>query len=275
MQHKSKEGQTVYQGLGSRKILVAEDVEFNQYIARQILESWGVEVSLANNGVEVLEKLKDSQFDCILMDIQMPLMDGLETAENIRRLKDPAKASIPIIAVTANILKGDREKYLGVGMTDVLSKPIQESSLYAVISKALSIAGQTESATNPPGTFQVPSPEESGERLYDLSLVESLSGGDKTFIKKMVALFIETIPSNINALKQALQKQDWEQVSKMAHKLKSSVDSMGIKTLRNEIREVESKAKKMESLETIPALVEKVDQTLVHCMVQLQDELAP
>src|SRR5580658_4205154 len=111
-----------FHSLGYRKVLLAEDVEFNQYIARQMLESWGFEVTVANNGIEVLKCMEEENFDCILMDIQMPEMGGIETAQIIRNLKIPAKANIPIIAVTANALKGDCEKYLAAGMTDFLPK---------------------------------------------------------------------------------------------------------------------------------------------------------
>jgi hypothetical protein len=91
-----------YKSLGPRKVLVAEDVELNQYLARHILESWDFEVVIANNGREALEALEQSSFDCILMDVQMPEMDGIEATQHIRKLPDPVKANIPIIALTAN-----------------------------------------------------------------------------------------------------------------------------------------------------------------------------
>ncbi len=83
-------------------------------------------------------------------------------------------------------------------------------------------------------------------------MVQSVSGGDEGFIKKMVALFIETVPQNMQELKNALEAENWEQVGKTAHKLKSTIDSMGIKSIRQEIRTVESNAKQMESLAEIP-----------------------
>jgi HPt (histidine-containing phosphotransfer) domain-containing protein len=110
-------------------------------------------------------------------------------------------------------------------------------------------------------------------RLYDLTMVQSVSGGDEGFIRKMVALFIETVPQNMQDLKNALQAENWEQVGKTAHKLKSTIDSMGIKSIRQEIRTVESNAKQMESLAEIPSLVTMIDNVINECIGQLQAEV--
>jgi CheY-like chemotaxis protein len=263
-----------YQSLGCKKILLAEDVAFNQYIARQMLESWGFEVTLANNGVEVLGHLQKSAFDCILMDIQMPEMDGIEAAKRIRKLPDVSKSSIPIIAVTANALKGDCEKYMAAGMTDFLAKPLAESKLFMVISKNLSrkpkepMTEKKEDCGKEPAAQQQPV-----EPLYDLSMVRSVSGGDEHFIKKMVALFIETVPPNVAELNKAMKNEDWDQVAKMAHKLKSTVDSMGIKSLKTDIRTVEANAKIKESLQAIPVLVYKIETIINSCIEQLQADI--
>ena len=110
-------------------------------------------------------------------------------------------------------------------------------------------------------------------RLYDLTMVQSVSGGDEGFIRKMVALFIETVPQNMQDLKDALQAENWEQVGKTAHKLKSTIDSMGIKSIRQEIRTVESNAKQLESLAEIPSLVTMIDNVITECIGQLQAEV--
>jgi hypothetical protein len=110
-------------------------------------------------------------------------------------------------------------------------------------------------------------------RLYDLTMVQSVSGGDEGFIKKMVALFIETVPQNLQDLKNALQAENWEQVGKTAHKLKSTIDSMGIKSIRQEIRDVEANSKTLESLQEIPALVATIDNVIKECIGQLQAEV--
>jgi len=285
-----------YKSLGHRKVLVAEDVELNQFLARHILESWDFEVVIANNGREAIEALGETSFDCILMDVQMPEMDGIEATHHIRSMPDPVKASIPIIALTANALKGDSEKYLAAGMTDYLAKPFDEERLFRVISRNLSPTDTPVSTSAPTGGHSpAPTPGHAGSaapvtskidlplintttmsadsRLYDLTMVQSVSGGDEGFIKKMVALFIETVPQNVQDLKKALQEENWEQVGKTAHKLKSTIDSMGIKSIRREIREVEANAKQLESLQTIPSLVATIDTVIKECIGQLQAEV--
>ena len=111
------------------------------------------------------------------------------------------------------------------------------------------------------------------EKLYDLSMVQSVSGGDEGFIKKMVALFIETVPQNLQELSNATDAENWDQVGKTAHKLKSTVDSMGIKSIRQEIRTVEANAKQRQSLQEVPPLVEKIASVIHECISQLQAEI--
>jgi CheY-like chemotaxis protein len=274
-----------FKSLGHRKVLVAEDVELNQFLARHILESWDFEVVIAGNGLEAIQWLGKEAFDCILMDVQMPEMDGIEATHHIRGLSDPVKANIPIIALTANALKGDSEKYLAAGMTDYLAKPFDEERLFRVISRNLARIAAAPAPAPPTTTSSHDHKQDitlnnnntnmssDNPRLYDLTMVQSVSGGDEGFIKKMVALFIETVPQNMQDLKNALQAENWEQVGKTAHKLKSTIDSMGIKSIRQEIRAVESNAKQMESLTEIPALVTTIDNVIRECIGQLQAEV--
>jgi hypothetical protein len=271
-----------FKSLGHRRVLVAEDVELNQYLARHILESWDFKVTIVSNGREAVEQLQAEAFDCILMDVQMPEMDGMEATRHIRQLENPEKANIPIIALTANALKGDSERYLAAGMNDYLSKPFDEAKLFRVISRNLTepaapanpsngVANPTLSEKNIPlknHTSMLPA-----NKLYDLSMVQSVSGGDEGFIKKMVALFIETVPGNLDELVKAMQSENWDQVAKTAHKLKSTVDSMGIKSIRQEIRTVEADAKAKTKLEEIPALVDKIGSVIHECINQLQAEI--
>jgi len=267
-----------YKSLGHRKVLVAEDVELNQYLARHILESWDFEVVIVNNGREALEAMESSSFDCILMDVQMPEMDGIEATQRIRKLPDPVKANIPIIALTANALKGDSEKYLAAGMTDYLAKPFDEARLFRVISRNLNRLKDpvgSPASIAPAYTFNINNSNmiPGNTRLYDLSMVQSVSGGDENFIRKMVALFIETVPQNMQDLKNALQQENWDQVGKTAHKLKSTIDSMGIKSIRQEIRTVEANARAKESLDQVAPLVATIDNVIKECIDQLQSEV--
>ena len=264
-----------YNSLGNCKVLVAEDVELNQFLARHIMESWGFEVVIADNGKKAVDALLQKDFDLILMDIQMPEMDGMEATQQIRKMEDPKKAAIPIIALTANALKGDSEKYMEAGMNDYLSKPFTEENLFTVIKRNLkSVTIMSNNIEN--GSAGQPSAHGSGntEPLYDLTMVRSVSGGDESFIKKMVQLFVETVPPGVTDLQEATKLQQWEKVGKVAHKLKSTLDSMGIKSLKDEIRAIETNGKHQQQTETIAPLVEKVTEIVDNCIRQLKADFS-
>ncbi len=249
--------------LYGKTILVAEDVEMNQHLIRHILESSGAKVVIVRNGAEALEQVKKQIFDCVLMDVQMPEMDGVQATVKIRNLEDPLISTIPIIAITANCQEEDLLKYEEAGMDDYLAKPIVEAHLLDTI-----LSNSGPSNTNNGGGF--PS---SDNKLYDLTMIQSVSGGDKAFIKKMILLFIETVPQNVQELVDSAERKNWEQVSKMAHKLKSTIDSMGIRTIHDQIRSVEMNAKNQEHLELIPNMVQQIESVVAVCIQQLRREV--
>jgi CheY-like chemotaxis protein/HPt (histidine-containing phosphotransfer) domain-containing protein len=248
--------------LSGKTILVAEDVEMNQHLIRHILESSGALVVIARNGAEALQLVQNQTFDCVIMDVQMPEMDGLQATEQIRRLEDPLLSKIPIIALTANSQQEDLLKYEQAGMDDFLAKPIVEEHLIDAI---LSNSSPRENGSG--------LDDSNGHTLYDLAMIQSVSGGDSAFIKKMILLFIETVPQNVQELVDATGKKNWEQVSKMAHKLKSTIDSMGIRSLHDQIRAVEMNAKKLEHLERMPDMVQQVESVVSVCIQQLYREV--
>jgi PAS domain S-box-containing protein len=261
--------QVNYSGLGRRRVLVAEDVELNQFIAKQIMESWGFDVTLVSDGKQAVEKATNYHYDLILMDIQMPEMDGLTATAGIRALQDVVKAKVPIIALTANVLKHDANRYLASGMNDHISKPFTEASLFKVVAKHISAQALKE----PPAIPKILMPEVASEKLYDLTMIRSISGGDEEFVQNMILLFNETVPETLNDLNKYFDTANWEMVSKMAHKLKSTVDSMGIRSIHQDIKALELQSKKQENLSELPARLEKVNNVVNATMEQLKVEL--
>jgi len=249
--------------LSGKTILVAEDVEMNQHLIRQILESGGAQVVIVRNGVEALERVKKQPFDCIIMDVQMPEMDGIQATVQIRQLEDPLLSAIPIIALTANCREEDLLKYEQAGMDDYLAKPIVEAQLLdAILSNA---KDRQQSVAD--------DRQHNDHKLYDLSMIRSISGGDSGFVKKMILLFVETVPQNVQEMVDATGQKNWEQVSKMAHKLKSTIDSMGIRSLHDQIRAVEMQAKNGEQLELMPDMVRQVESVVADCIQELKTEV--
>lgn len=257
-----------YVGLKAKKILLVDDVEMNQYLARYIMESWGCSVDVADNGIMAIDKVSKTDYDIVLMDIQMPEMDGMEATKQIRSMQDENKSSVPIVALTANALKSECENYLKIGMNDCLAKPFEEASLFTVVTKNIKQSGSPGAA--PVEVAEAPA----GEKLYDLSMVEAVSGGDKTFIVKMMDLFLETVPATLNDLQTSAGVKDWMAVSKHAHKLKSTIDSMSITLLKQDIRTIENSAKTADDPERLAQLVDKVNEIMQRVMTQVRSDFS-
>jgi CheY-like chemotaxis protein len=257
-----------YKSLGSRRVLVVDDIEMNQQLARHIMQSWGFTVDVAANGKEAVDKVEKNFYDLVLMDIQMPEMDGLQATESIRRLKDSVKAATPIVALTANLLKGDGDKYLEKGMNDFLPKPLDEQRLFQLISRNL-LDGPNAVSIIQPLKHEAAESLPTG-KLYDLTMIHGLSGGDETFIKQMVELFIDTMPASMVEFQTTVDQKDWDAMGKLAHKLKSTTGSMGMDSIKEEIRSVEMNCKKNENLEETPKLVEKCINVINQTVVQLR-----
>jgi polar amino acid transport system substrate-binding protein len=146
--------QAVVRGqIGGARVLLAEDNSINQQVAREILEDIGLAVEVASDGAEAVQKMGRALFDCVLMDIQMPVLDGIEAVQRIRQ--EPQWADIPIIAMTANAMAGDRERYLDVGMVDHVTKPIDKKALYAALIKWIKpragLGGESTPGARPTG----------------------------------------------------------------------------------------------------------------------------
>jgi CheY-like chemotaxis protein len=261
-----------YKSLGHRKVLVVDDIEMNQQLAKHIMQSWGFTVDVAANGKEAVEKVEENSYDLILMDIQMPEMDGMQATENIRRLKDATKAATPIVALTANLLNGDGDRYLQKGMNDYLPKPLDEQRLFQLISKNLLDGPEPVSIIEPlknEPTETIPT-----EKLYDLTMIHGLSGGDEAFIKQMVELFVDTMPASMVEFKATLEHNDYDAMGKLAHKLKSTTGSMGMDSIKDEIRMVEMNCKKNENLEGTPALVLRCIEVINQTVAQLKSDFS-
>jgi CheY-like chemotaxis protein len=256
-----------YSILGVRNILVADDVVMNQELARMIMESWGLQVDIAVNGQEALNKVVSNNYDLILMDIQMPEMDGVQATISIRQLADKEKSSTPIVALTANVLKHDKERYIASGMNDILAKPFTEEGLFYIIAKNLGISVQQ---TKNPQQHKIEDQSASAAGQYDLSMVRSVSGGDEVFVKKMIDIFLATIPQSLADLQQHAAAEDWEALGKSAHKLKSTIDSMGINALKQDIRALEGFGRKRENIALIPGLVQKVVTDMNACLAAIR-----
>ncbi len=225
--------------LRGTRVLVAEDHQINQFLAKTILESWGVEVTIAENGLDAVNAVSNMDYDIILMDMQMPEMDGLQATREIRHILN---RDIPIIALTANAVKGDQEKCLDAGMNDYLSKPFEQKDLQRIMQKWI---GERKSALPSLPKNEISQhlePEKSksmSSELYDLTLLNQLALNDEEFIAKMKELFISSTPEIVEQIFETFEGNEFEKMSGLAHKLKPSIDTFNIHSLKETIRKIE------------------------------------
>lgn len=202
--------------LADKKILLVEDNEMNRVVAETILNQYGASIAEAVNGVEAVDAIKHGQYDIVLMDIQMPVMDGLEATRIIRK---ELQSNIPIIAFTANAVKGEMEKCIQAGMNDYLSKPFEEEDLIRLIAKWLG----RETHFGPAKT-----PLIRDTPLYNLDKLKLITRGNEQFMTKMLQLFISETNTGMAGLQCAFTEKDIKQVQFLAHRMKSSLNNLSV-----------------------------------------------
>lgn len=208
--------------LGNLKILLCEDNVLNQKLAKSVINNFGFDLDIAQNGEEGIELLSQNEYDLVLMDLQMPVKDGYQTTEYIR---NEMNSMIPIIAMTAHSLVGEQERCYKVGMNAYVPKPFKQSVLLKAIK-----------------TVMTPDSEGHHKRIIDMSFLDEMSGGDPDFKKDMIGLFVEKIPAQALQLKEVFKNTDYDNVKKLAHNMKSSMDIFMLQDLSNCLSIIEEEA---------------------------------
>jgi CheY-like chemotaxis protein len=256
-------GKIDFTSLGKLKVLLAEDNGVNQFLAKATLENWGATVDVATNGLEAVTLHEQGRYDLILMDIQMPQMDGLEATKRIRQSPNLLKSRIPIIALTANVRPDNHDLYLAAGMNGYLPKPYGEEQLFHTITQTL----------NRQLVFRPPAPLAATKgqpmALYDLAHIQALSRGNAASVQRTLQLFQQHLPRQLQELQQSLQAGDWVKVGETAHNLKTSIDLMLITSLHDDIRFIELQARHKTQLQQVPPVVAKVVRILEQVLGQL------
>lgn len=212
-------------------ILLVEDNEMNRMVAQNSLHYYNCKVTEAENGLEALKILKNHSFDIILMDIQMPEMDGIEATKIIR---NELKLKTPIIALTANAFKTEISRCRNAGMNDHLTKPFEELHLIEMIAK--------HTQKQVVGTPLLKEKEPLKSRSYNLDALNSLSRGDTAFVLKMLQIFMEQSILTIEKVEKAIHDNDFLEVSRLIHKIKPSIESLEIQAIITPIKLLEKTA---------------------------------
>jgi signal transduction histidine kinase/CheY-like chemotaxis protein/HPt (histidine-containing phosphotransfer) domain-containing protein len=246
--------ESIFNKMGLLNILLVEDNEINQHVACELLERKGANVTVANNGKEAVDILVQQSFDLVLMDIQMPIMDGYEATAAIR--KNLTKQALPIVAMTAHAMTEDKERCFSAGMNDHLAKPIEPDALYQVLAKYLSKTELSQPIEIDSSVIEISDikgfPEIEGVDFQDGML---RLGQNKTLYLKLLQMFIKEHQYSVDDIKQKLAVGDIEGAKLKAHTLKGVGANLGAKALSAIAAELEIQFKEKDQPENDPKLL--------------------
>ncbi|MGV3599946.1 MAG: ATP-binding protein [Dyadobacter fermentans] len=221
----------------SLRILAAEDNTLNQKLLKAIFERLNIPLTIVNNGQEALDRLREETFDLVLMDIQMPVMDGYTAIKEIRRT---VSSTIPIITMTAHAMVGEKEECLSIGANSYISKPFKESELLYTIAHL----GNKENYEAQPKEFtQQPSPAKMTDTILNLDYLTEITGGDQELRDELIALFEKDSKIQLMNIADASLANDLEKLRQAIHKFRSSLFSVGLLNTANQYKELEATLK--------------------------------
>jgi len=246
---------------GTLRILLAEDNEVNQEYAIELLQRQGHTVVVANNGQEALAEWEMGTFDIILMDVQMPLMDGFAATAAIRQREIATGRHTPIIALTAHVMKGDRERCLSAGMDAYASKPLRSQEIFAAIDGLLP-GGKTASRI-PAASRETP------ETVWDPTTTLAEVEGDRKVLLKLIGRFLDQYPKVLSEIRSSVSQRDSAMLERGSHKLKGSVSHFGARNAYEAARRLEEMGRNGDLVGAEEATV-----VLETEICRLQDDLA-
>jgi PAS domain S-box-containing protein len=243
----------IREGLRGKRVLLVEDNEYNRVLAKSFLRQAHIEVTEAENGAVAVELARQQPFDLVLMDVQMPVLNGFEATQQLRQ---ELRLSVPIIALTANAIRGDHQKCLDAGMSDYLSKPFHEDELLKLVHEWLHQA---------PGHDKNP-------KLYRLDLLQQAAHHDQKFVTFMLRTFLKSSADILTSLHANLAAGDLEALKATAHKVKPSLRHLQILPALALAEELESWPGAFNEAKLVP-LVESIDKLLRQVAEQITQDL--
>ncbi|MGK5084204.1 ATP-binding protein [Bdellovibrionota bacterium FG-1] len=232
----------VAKNIGPMNILLAEDNPINQLIAKKVLQGFGFSVEVAENGNVALEKLQKQPFDLVIMDVQMPQMDGLTATRRIRSECPSPMSTIPILAMTAYASKDELDECLKAGMNDSVTKPFRADVL---LQKILKVTGRDKR-------------QDIRKSSVDLAYLKETLGDDVEGIRQMLELFLNKAPKLVESLQLGLDQSDWRRVGRAAHDMRSTFGYLGIQLVSEAAKEIEPMTKNITDSEQLKMKIERL-----------------
>jgi len=254
----------------NKKILIVEDIALNQLLIKTILDEFGYENDIAGNGKLAIERLQNKAYDLILMDLQMPEMNGFEATKYIR---NQMNSQIPIIALTADVTTVDLEKCKTLGMNDYIAKPIDEKLLYSKIKDLLNKSEQMEEKEILEVENNPNQPLEDHAKYIDLTYLTKRTRANPELLLEMVALYLKQTPPLVNEMKQGLIDMDWKRMHSAAHKIIPSFSIMGMnKDFEDTAKEIQEYASNHQHIDKLKKLVLQIDIVCFKACQELEEE---
>jgi len=244
------------------RILLAEDNPVNQKLATKLLEKMGHTVSVADDGKKAVEAIAQGSFDLVMMDVQMPVMDGFEATMEIRNQEQGSNTHMPIVAMTAHAMKGDRGKCLEAGMDGYVSKPIDMQELYDAIDNLF--PGTPDERKDFP---------ETGKSILDRDALIQRVGGDMDLLRELVDLFLEESLQVVDRISKAVTSKNADELEKAAHGLKGSVLTFESKPVADILQVLETMGRNRDLTQT-QGVVAELEKKLDTMRAELQDMVA-
>ncbi|MES9976343.1 MAG: response regulator [Candidatus Thiodiazotropha sp.] len=249
--------------LRGARVLLVEDNPLNREVAWELLRNIGIQVQIAQNGAEAVKLLESERMDAVLMDVQMPVMDGYTATQFIRAQEGFEKEQLPIIAMTANAMSSDREKSLNVGMNDHIAKPVKVDELYAVLSKYIpditrrGVESQQYVAAN------------DSDSVIDEHVGMTVCNGNETLYQRILKRFLSTESDFLQRFQTAVEQDDRNSATRHAHSLKSSAGSIGAITLQQAALNLETACRNSAPTEDLQILMRQLEQPLSDVLTEL------
>lgn len=264
------------------KILVAEDHEINRFIIQKMFKEWGIKCDFAVTGIEAVEQARNTVYDVILMDIEMPDMNGYRATELIRHDLPTPNNATPIIAMTGHAMNGEKEKCISMGMDDYISKPFKPEELKNKIveltnssqmANASIIESKKETSTLTNAFTSTSNQTEELTVTIDLTFLKEISDNNDDFFVEFIQMFLANSPKSISDIENAITEHNFEVIRQAAHKAKPSFNYVGLKECSSLAAKIEELAKKNENMEMIIENINKIKALCNEAYPQLENEI--
>ena len=264
----SEKGKDVAWQLRGKAILIADDEEMNIRLCEMILAKYGVQTTSAKNGKEAVEKISKQHFDLVLMDLQMPQMNGMEAMKAVRAMKDESRRNIPVISLSANVFGSRMEEYAAAGFTGELIKPFREEQLISLLIQHL------EGTVPPRPVNEKGVVVNNSDKPYSLQYLESTSGSDHQFIRGMLESFIQKTNEQMKAIHNSLGQGDVKNIREVAHRMIPAFRYLGMSATEEKMRRLENLTAAGNPSTEISVLIESIAADLKEVLPMLKEEIA-